>query len=258
MEETIKGIFNIEATALQNKKIKSIFYDHELFNAEKKRLFDEAIESIKLIALFNDETIHIQSYKDDMYVYEEIYVIAVELKGDKHTDRIVKLIHLLIPNPVMLVLHYENKIHLSGSISRINKNDEEKAVLEEIYQSLWLPVDSNEVVYKNAIQSFNTKKYSYHTLKDFYEDYVKTVLLSNFIAILGDYKCNATKCDIISLAQIVDAFENKNTIIKSLRKEQEQTTNFGERVALQNSVLRVIEELEDIKNQAVSLVKKYE
>ena len=254
MEEKIKTIFNLDSSVVQDKKIKSIFYNHESFNAEKKRVFDENVESIKLVALFNDETINISPYKDEDYIYEEIYLITAQLKTEKNFEKIINLIHFLIPNPVMLVLTFENKIHISGSISRINKNNEEKAILEEIHQSIWLPIDSDSEIYRDAIKALNTKHYSYHNLRDFYEDFIKAILLTQFIEIIGEFKYNQ-KSDIMSLSAVIKSFNVGHSTINTLRNEQKQTTNFGDKVSLQNKILKEEKEIEFIKNQAKELIK---
>lgn len=254
MEAKIKEIFNIDSTVIQDRKIKSAFYEHESFNADKKRIFDENVESIKITGLFNDGTINIKSYKDEEYIYEEIYLITTQLKTDKNFEKIINLIHFLIPNPIMLVLVFENKINISGSISRINKNNEEKAILEEIHQSVWLPLESDMGLYNDAIKAFNTKNYSYHSLKDFYEDFIKAVLLTNFIEMIDNFRYS-TKCDIMALSDIVKSFKSEQHKIKSFKSEQNQVTNFGDKVSLQNNIIKVEKELEIIKNQARELIK---
>ena len=254
MEEKIKEIFKIDSSVIQDRKIKSLFYNHESFNAEKKRIFDLNIESIKLIALFNDETINITPYKDEEYVYEEIYLITAKLKNDKNTDKIVDLIHFLIPNPVILVLYYNNQIYISGSISRINKHNDEKAILEEIHKSIWLPIDSDSQIYKEAIQSFDIKKYSYHSLKDFYEDFIKAVILTNFIEMIGEFKYSS-KYSIINISSLIKSFDDKSLVIITYKNEQKQTSSFGDKVVLQNNILKVEKEVEIIKNQAKELIQ---
>lgn len=254
MEEKVKAIFNLDDSLIQDKKIKSIFYNHESFNADKQRIFDDNIESIKLTALFNDETINITPYKDEEYVYEEIYLITVQLKTDKNSEKIINLIHFLIPNPVMLVLVFGDKILTSGSISRINKNNEEKAILEEIYQSIWLPIDSDSGLYQEAIMALNTKGYSYHCLRDFYEDFLKVTLLSNFIEMISEFKYSS-KYDVAMLIDVISRFRVCNMKISALKNEQAQAPNFGDKVALQNNILKIEQELEFIKNQARELIK---
>ncbi len=53
MLEEIFKILNIDKNLQQERKVKSLFYQHEKFDSQSKRIFDELVENIKIIAVFN-------------------------------------------------------------------------------------------------------------------------------------------------------------------------------------------------------------
>lgn len=246
MEDKIIKIFNLEDSVIQNRKIKSIFYEHEKFNAEKKRLFDDSVENIKLIGLFNDDTINIPKYKDEEFLYEEIYLIHIELKDKKQYERVLSVIHEFIENPVILVVSHENEIQLSGSVTRINKKDQEKGITEDVYESPWIDLENESMEY------LNTKKYSYESLKKFYEDYLRILLCTNFIEIIGEFKY-IPKYAILDLSEIIEKYAILKAQIDHLRKNQKQSVNFGDKVEIQEKIIKTEQELGIIRQKIKKL-----
>ncbi|NCS98861.1 DUF4391 domain-containing protein [Candidatus Parcubacteria bacterium] len=246
MEDKIIKIFNLEKEVVQNRKIKSIFYEHEKFNAEKKRLFDDAVENIKLVGLFNDDTINIPKYKDEEFLYEEIYLIHIELKDKKQYTRVVSVIHEFIENPVILVLSYEKEIQLSGSITRINKKTQEKGITEDLFQTPWISIDDESVKY------LDTKKYSYESLKKFYEEYLRVMLCFNLVEIIGEFKY-VPKYAILDLRVIIEKYALLKAQIDSLKQNQKQSVGFGDKVEIQEKIIKLQKELEIIKQQVKEL-----
>jgi len=246
MEEKIIEIFNLDKEVIQNRKIKSIFYEHEKFNADKKRLFDSSVKDIKLISLFNEDTINISKYKDENYLYEEIYLIYISLEDNKSYKKIIDLIHEFIENPVILVLNYGNQMQLSGSITRINKHDIEKGITEDIFQSSWIDLDNE------SIQYLDSKKFSYDSLRKFYEDYLRVVLCFNFIEIIGQFKY-VPKYDILDLSEIINKYGLLKGQIELLSKDQNSNVNFGDKVEIQEQIIKFERELEIIKQKVKEL-----
>ena len=98
-------------------------------SAQDKRILLSEIDSIHLVGVLDLDTIRIQSYIDEDYRYESIYVLQVMLKTNAHFATINERLHMAFPNPLVIVFQLEENMILSTAPKRINKNVKEKSVI---------------------------------------------------------------------------------------------------------------------------------
>ena len=133
-----------ESTFLGTRITKKMLTDNNELSSHDKKLVTDVIQSIEWRNTLKPDTVNISIYVTDTVEYLEVAVIRVVLKaGKKHKDRltnITKLLHTLIPYPVVLLVELQDDLAISLADKRINQTDKTKLVIEHIYNSDWFVV----------------------------------------------------------------------------------------------------------------------
>ncbi|MGP9493574.1 DUF4391 domain-containing protein, partial [Psychrobacter sp. AOP7-B1-24] len=131
-----------DSTFLGTRITKKMLTDNNELSSHDKKLVTDVIQSIEWRNTLKPDTVNISIYATDTVEYLEVAVIRVVLKaGKKHKDRltnITKLLHTLIPYPVVLLVELQDELAISLADKRINQADKTKLVIEHIYNSDWL------------------------------------------------------------------------------------------------------------------------
>ena len=124
---------------------KKMFYAQDDFNKSAEKKFVKYIESIHLLAVISEKTSNIPKVIEEDYRYEDIYVIQVALKLDGTEQELSKIIHSIIPNPVLIIYRYGTKVGFSVAKKRRSKADASKQVVE---RDAYVPLSSQDEIEK--------------------------------------------------------------------------------------------------------------
>ena len=92
---------------LRKRIYKKLFHENAKLSATDKRAFREDIDTITWQYTLKPSTIPIKPYTDKEQEYIEIAIIQVNLRAQRHTERIAEIIHRSIPYPLVVVFAYE-------------------------------------------------------------------------------------------------------------------------------------------------------
>lgn len=169
-----------ESTFLGTRITKKMLIDNNELSSHDKKLVTDVIQSIEWRNTLKPDTVNISIYVTDTVEYLEVAVIRVVLKaGKKHKDRltnITKLLHTLIPYPVVLLIELQDGLAISLADKRINQADKTKLVIEHIYNSDWLhpeKLSNNENDFLNDFSLVNVSSLNYFEL---YQDLISMLI----------------------------------------------------------------------------------
>ena len=181
-----------ESTFLGTRITKKMLIDNNELSSNDKKLVTDVIQSIEWRNTLKPDTVNISIYVTDTVEYLEVAVIRVVLKADKkHKDRltnITKLMHTLIPYPVVLLVELQDELAISLADKRINQADKTKLVIEHIYNSDWLHAEklsNNENDFLNDFSLINVSSLNYFEL---YQDLISMLIGLKASRISGNYE----------------------------------------------------------------------
>ena len=181
-----------ESTFLGTRITKKMLTDNNELSSHDKKLVTDVIQSIEWRNTLKPDTVNISMYVTDTVEYLEVAVIRVVLKaGKKHKDRltnITKLLHTLIPYPVVLLVELQDDLSISLADKRINQADKTKLVIEHIYNSDWLhpeKLSANENDFLNDFSLVNVSSLNYFEL---YQDLISILIGLKASRISGNYE----------------------------------------------------------------------
>ncbi len=180
-----------DSTFLGTRITKKMLIDNNELSSADKKLVTDVIQSVEWKNTLKPETLNIPVYVTETVEYIEIAVIRVALKTDGKQkgklNKINKLLHSLIPYPVILLVKQEDELAISLADKRINQADKSKLVIEHIYSSDWLitkNLTENENYFLNDFSLKNTSSINYFEL---YHDFISMMISLETSKISGRY-----------------------------------------------------------------------
>jgi hypothetical protein len=180
-----------DSTFLGTRITKKMLIDNNELSSADKKLVTDVIQSVEWKNTLKPETLNIPVYVTETVEYIEIAVIRIVLKTDGKQkgklNKINKLLHSLIPYPVILLVKQEDELAISLADKRINQADKSKLVIEHIYSSDWLitkNLTENENYFLNDFSLKNTSSINYFEL---YHDFISMMLSLETSKISGRY-----------------------------------------------------------------------
>ncbi|MGI2227721.1 DUF4391 domain-containing protein [Shewanella frigidimarina] len=194
-----------DSTFLGTRITKKMLLDSSSHNGNElspndKKLVTDVIQSIEWLNTLKPETLNIPVYVTDTVEYIEVAVIRVTLKlpqelgrkdKGKHksnaSKKVTKLIHTLIPYPVILLLELADELLISLADKRINQADKTKLVIEHIYNSDWLNSSSLTNAHNDFLNDFSLKNVSNLNYFELYQDFIAMLIGLETSKISGRY-----------------------------------------------------------------------
>lgn len=136
----------------------------------KKNIFTQGIERITLYAQLTRQNTNIPIYKDETRAYEEVSIFLVELRELQEMEKIARLIMESIPYPIILIGKFNDQYNFFGAHQRDNLVDEQKIILEKVYQTGFLDSDSI------FIEQINYQVLRKNDIFTFYNDYIQAII----------------------------------------------------------------------------------
>jgi hypothetical protein len=169
---------------LNTKKIaKNIFYQQDDFAKSAEKLFTSDVGNISLAAVIGKANSNIEPHITDDLHYEEIYVIYVLLRANKNIQKIITIMHNIIPNPCIILYEYNDAITITTASKRKNKADTSKQVLDTIY-SATMDLESSDVDVKQFVTDLHIKQQSFANLWRFYQSICDRILMRELREVL--------------------------------------------------------------------------
>ncbi len=254
MKDKLDKIFGFtEFGIVQDRNIpKKSFYEQDVFNTTKKKLFTEDIEKLKIIAICDKNTINIELYVNNERDYREIFFIQVQLKDVSKQNKISEIIHQVIPNPVVIIFTHENDLLVSVAHKRLSKQEKGKIVVEKEYNSPWVNIKSGNQAIQKFIKQLYLKNLRFDNLYIFYSDLIKVIIFSNFIEIINNYFYNKTS-DIQDLMELADKHKKLKEKIVFHTNQDSKLKNFGDKVANHQKLIDAKKNLKILKQTILKI-----
>lgn len=279
-----------DSTFLGTRITKKMIFDssstqeNEL-NRSDKKLVTDVIQSIEWQNTLKPETINIPVYVTETVEYIEIAVIRVTLKSglDANSSKqksklkdITKLLHSLIPYPVILLVEFEGELSISLADKRINLADSSKLVIEEVYNSGWLNTKNMTENECRFLNDFSLKNVSMINYFELYQDLISMLICLKISKMSGQYflkkesenqkynesisEASDERSDIISRSSFIEKsnkdktallqeFERLEAELSSIRNKIKKETQMNNKMCLNIEAKNVKQAISTIKNQ---------
>lgn len=259
MKQEVINLFGLNRDRIlqERKYSKTLFYELDKFNTAKKKIFQDEIKEINLLALLNEDTINISAYTSEEINYSELYFFYVELKEIKHLSQITETIHTVIHNPIVLIYAFEGSILVSTSLKRLNKQEANKQVIEEEFISPWINLSTDNQAEKNFLSACNIRTFSFTNLYLFHQGIIRLIYQSRLIDILGEFSFQASLAND-DIQEFIRPYDDLSTKIVSLNYKLTKLTEFGDKVSVKQEIIETQAKLDKIKLELKQFIKDKE
>jgi len=241
MKKTLLDKLHIPSSCKINRKLfKKQFIENFSLSAVEKKIISEDVENITLEYLLNKDNINIVPFNDEENDYSEIAFIRVELLSTKRLKKLSNIIQY-IPYPLIVVFANENKIYISISPKRVNKNDSSKLVVEESYFTEWIDLDNSTEIEQEFLESLEIKNHPFTNFYEFYNSYLNKLIAFNASQYTGSLEQSEDTKEVLREIQEVEL--SVVDIISKIKKE----TDIRDKVNLNIELKKLNEKLENLK-----------
>ena len=199
---------------------------------ENKKVVESHIASMYLVSVLDQNTIRIRPYKDEEVTYQTIYVFEINLKKDDSLMALVEQVHSAFPEPTVLLLKGNNKIHISVAKKRLNKVNLNNSILLE---NVLAELNDKNICY------LDFKQIGGNTLKDYYYHLIDDVYKIKVFNITDVYP----KKDM-DFNNVIKKYEELKANINKLKIEYKQASMKSEKIRIDDDLFDVEEELKTL------------
>lgn len=180
IEKVCENLAFPDFTFLGTRITKKMLVDTNELSSNDKKLLTDVIQSIEWQNTLKPETLNVPVYVTETVEYIEIAVIRVVLKSDIKNKvklkNVAKLLHTLIPYPVILLLELGEELAMSLADKRINQADKSKLVIEHIYNSGWLNSSGLTESQNHFLNDFSLKNVSSVNYFELYQGFISMMV----------------------------------------------------------------------------------
>src|SRR5690625_576922 len=212
---------------------KQQFYTHANFKQSEVNMFVEGIERITLYAQLTRDNTNIDVYKDEDRKYDEVSVFFVGLRKIENIDKIVSIIMESIPYPIIFIGKYGKQYNFYGAHQRDNKQDEQKIILDKIYQTGFMKMDNSFI---NTINYRNLSKVNFYTL---YNDFIQEIIQFNLAS--RNIKETENNEDLLSE---IEKLEEEITLLKN---KMQRENHFNKKMEFNMNIKRLEKQLKQME-----------
>lgn len=184
--------------------LESAVHNENSLTSVNKILVTEFIQSIEWRNTLKPETINISAYVTEQVEYPEIVVLHVIVKGfsvlnnkAKNTcfAKLAKLLHELIPYPLIVVAEQVGNLAISLAEKRVSKANRSKLVVEHVYASEWMSSTQLPLNQQAFLLDFSLKNASNLNYFELYQDLISMMVSLDASKISGVYRANLHQSD---------------------------------------------------------------
>ena len=258
-EQVLAHLACPQSTYLGTRITKKMLLDNNELSRAEKKLITDAIQSMVWQHTLKPETINIPVYVTDTHEYLEIAVIRVVLKTtDKPLPQstvrgVAKLLHNLIPYPVILLLEAGDTLTISLADKRINQADKTKLVVAHSYHSDCLHpklLSCNEQDFLNDFTLTNVSNLNYF---ECYQGLISMLIGLETSKITGRYVSNdlATSPRNEEKTRLLLTLETLEAELSSIRNKIKKETHMNAKMRLNMEAKQIKQSISDTKQQAL-------
>jgi len=240
-----------QRTIVNNKITKKVIVESNQLSASEKRLVKDDIAEIIWLAVIKPDTYNVQSYITNDLIFDEVHFINVKINTPTKLNKIADLFHKIIPYHVVLFIEHNNNIAVSCANKRINLNDTEKRIIENIITTTWFSYVEDSKIIIPFFNSVAIPNIVCSTLNNLYSSIVNSVnnlIVSTVTGAFINKDKERTLLDIQSIEQI----EKLEMELTKLRKSVKKETQFSKQYELSQKIAKCKEEIERIKSRFIA------
>ena len=202
-----------------------------------KTMIEKSIDTMHLVGILTEDTSKIWKYEDDSYLYEEIELIAIDLKDNSKVKQLNEEIQRVFPNPIVVIYKYKDNYLLSTALKRKNKLDDKKSVIDSIQTTDWFKLDS---MHDELLSRINYVK---SNLKEFYEQ-IDYILSAEYVALITDKVPEIIDFTIKSKSIMIQELLAKK---KDLIEQEKEESSMKGKMQCHMQIKQIEETLEKMK-----------
>lgn len=221
---------------------KKMFYQQGNLSRDDEKIFVEFIDKIEMSYVLDSSNINIDVFINEEYNYPAIGYMKISLKKDDKVDKISKIIQNNIPNPLVIVFEYEDKVCISTSLKRVNKSDNSKVVVEDINTTPWIDLDNIDENSDRFINSIKLSSLDYSNFYNFYKMIDDKIYTFKNLEVVGEYKEDSQSIEETKeIIEKINAYEEDlKKIVVKIKKE----TQFNKKMKLNVEANNIKKEIE--------------
>ena len=229
----MKSIFKIleidnKVKYIGQKVHKKMFYQQGNLSRDDEKIFVDFIDKIEMSYVLDSSNINIDVFINEEYNYTAIGYMKVSLKKGDKVEKIAKIIQSNIPNPLVIVFEYGNKVCISSSLKRVNKGDKSKVVVEDINTTSWIDLDSIDDNSERFINSIKLSSLDYSNFYNFYKMIDDKIYTFKNLEVVGEYKEDDSQ-SIEDTKEIIEKINSYNEELKKIVTKIKKETQFNKK-----------------------------
>ncbi|AZQ44859.1 DUF4391 domain-containing protein [Nonlabens ponticola] len=251
MSYRYNDIFQIpERSLVQQRLTKAYFLRQMGLTSAEKKLINNNIESMEVLAQLIPEKSNIPAVVNDIDSFEQVLVIICTVSTnelDKLAEKCIHFIQKYISHQVVLIIEDDFHFILNAADKRINQADNSKLTIERYFNTSKL-----SKLYKNEhgesfFEGLNFSNLDKKNLELLYKSYIQAIVQYQAASITGTYqkRSNArTAQDMEHLAQIEQLERDILSFAGQIKKESQ----LNEKVRLNMKIQEKRNQIKDLKH----------
>ena len=246
----LKDILDLPQKSVLNKKMPKNQFQ-KLIDKKAFDILTSDVETIRIYSVLNKATINIMPLQNDNYNISEIIVINIELRNKNNIKNIKRIFHNTIPNPVILVLSYEDSIDLSLAMKRLNKHDDMKVIIDEIYSSDFINLEELKSYESKFLELIKITKQPQINLYELYKGIENHIVATRLFGYIENYIADSDSIE--NVLELIEKYEAIDKEIQGYEKNRKAESNFGRQMEWHVKIKKTEKKLEDIKQKMKEL-----
>ena len=210
---------------------KTLLIEHGAPTAADKRRITDGIDACRWVATLKPSTIAVPDYRDVVREYGEINVMAVTLRPEASSERLLELLHRAVPYPLVLV-HEGNSVGLSLAHVRQSQGETGKTVLDGNLVAAATDVLPDDVRWQAFDDAMALRKQPRSNLYALYQGWIDTVLALHAASVTGTFTVAEGTARLVARRDGLRAHAALSDDIARLRAAADKETQLARRVDL--------------------------
>jgi hypothetical protein len=232
---------------IEKRVYKKLFYKNANLTVTDKKWFTKDIDTITWKYSLKPAQTLIHAIKEEVYSYDEIAVLEVELKKGGHLNRLADIIHRAIPYPLLIVFKKGQNVSLSIADKRFNQADNQAATIKELWVTNWL--DLNKDIDTEFLKRLNYDQQSRLNLKAFYRGWVDCFNAYKVAQISGNFELPSNQEDKEQRIRYLNEFRSLEDQIEQRRSELKKQDGFNDKVQLNVEIKELEKQLKKVADR---------
>lgn len=246
----IREVLDLPVKSVVNKKLPKNQIQGKV-DKKSSDILTSDVEGIYIYSVLNKSTSNIMPYQNEDFNISEVMVLEVKLREIKNINTIRKIFHNIIPNPIILVLSYEEKIEISVGMKRLNKNDSMKVILGDIVLTKFIDLVNTESYEKKFLEQIKITSLPQLNLYELYKSLENHIVLTKLFEVVDDYIVGLDKID--NALELLNKYEKFEEEINTYEKNKKAEANFGRQMEWHVKIKKLEKNLDSLKEEMKGL-----